>query len=112
MTTLLSAAREAAATLAPVAASHPVAAAVAGFAIGAAAGAAYFLGLRFNTALYLAGRPGPALALQAARLLLLGVVLAGVALCGALPLLAAALGLLIARQAIVRRARAAMEEAP
>lgn len=93
--------------LSGLAAAHPVAAAAGGLAIGIAAGAAYFLSLRFNTALYLQGRPGPAAGLQLLRLGLLALVLAGVSLCGALPLLAAAAGLLLARRQIVRRARRA-----
>ncbi|MCB9930250.1 MAG: hypothetical protein H6844_12670 [Alphaproteobacteria bacterium] len=72
-------------------------------ALGVALGAAHFLSLRWSVRWFLAGRTGPSLALQAGRLVLLGGVLAAVAIwCGALPLLAATGGLLVARTAVLR----------
>lgn len=76
-----------------------------GLMLGFAAGLAHFATLRKVTALYLTGgAPGRALALQLARLVLLTALLAGLALLGAGPLLAGALGVVLARAVILRRA--------
>jgi hypothetical protein len=76
----------------------------AGFlAVGAFAGTLHFALLRWNTALYArAGRIAAAAALQVLRLGALAGLLVIVARQGALPLLLAALGLLIARSFVIR----------
>lgn len=72
-------------------------------AAGVLAGALHFALLRWNTTLYArAGRVAAAAALQVLRLGVLAGLLAIVARQGALPLLLAALGLLIARSLVVR----------
>ena len=77
-----------------------------GFALGIALGLAHFASLRRVTAMYLSGgSPVRAVLLQLARLALLGGVLLLFAQLGAAPLLASALGVLIAREAVLRRAR-------
>ena len=73
------------------------------FAAGLAAGTLHFALLRWNASLY--GRPGRiggAVALQLLRLAVLGCVLALIARQGALPLLLAALGVLVARPIVMR----------
>lgn len=73
------------------------------FAIGVAAGMLHFILLRWNAALYLqASRIWGALAVQVLRLGVLAALLVMVVLHGALPLLLATLGLLIARPFVVR----------
>jgi N-ATPase, AtpR subunit len=76
---------------------------VASFAAGLAAGTLHFALLRWNASLY--ARPGciaGAVGLQMVRLALLGLVLALIAMRGGLPLLLAALGVLIARPLVMR----------
>ncbi|WP_216671387.1 ATP synthase subunit I [Mangrovicoccus sp. HB161399] len=76
-----------------------------GLAAGFAAGMAHFLTLRRVAELWLEGRhPALALLLQAGRLVLLGCVLAGLAMLGALPLLCGAAGVTAARSIVLRRA--------
>ncbi len=78
-------------------------------AAGIALGIGYFRGLWWNARLFAAGgRVTTIAALAMGRFLLLGVVLACVSLEGAAPLLATALGVLIARWAVMRRVRQAM----
>ena len=73
-------------------------------AVGAALGAAYFLSLRLNVTLMLQpGRHLPALALSVLRIVVAVGVFLLIARLGAAPLIAAALGFLAARFAIVRR---------
>jgi F1F0 ATPase subunit 2 len=75
-------------------------------ASGAAIGALYFGSLWWNTLLFeRAGRLRTLLASMAARFALLGGVLIAVSLEGAMPLLATALGVLLARAAVLRRVR-------
>ncbi len=75
-----------------------------GFACGLGAGALHFLTLRRIAEMYLGGRhAGRAVLLQAARLALLGCVLAGLAMLGAGPLLAGAAGVTVARILVLRR---------
>ncbi|MDR3538571.1 MAG: ATP synthase subunit I [Acetobacteraceae bacterium] len=76
---------------------------VAYLALGMLAGIVHFGLLRWNTRLYV--RPyglAQALGVQVLRLALLTGLLTAVALHGALPLLLAALGLLIGRHGVVR----------
>lgn len=71
--------------------------------IGALLGAGYFAALRLNIERYLFGRSlGPAVALHLGRLLLAGVGFAVVAQAGAVPLLGALLGFLLARALALR----------
>jgi F1F0 ATPase subunit 2 len=78
-------------------------------AAGIALGILYFRGLWWNTRLFASGgRVATTIALMAGRFILLGVVLAGASLEGALPLLTMALGILIARAAVMRLVRAAV----
>jgi len=71
---------------------------------GLLTGVAFFALLRWNTGLYLrAGGLGVAVAVQVLRLAAVGFVLTLAARHGALPLLLAALGLLIARPIVTRR---------
>ena len=71
---------------------------------GAAIGALYFGSLWRNARLFeQAGRLRTLLASIAARFALLGGVLVAVSLEGAMPLLATALGVLLARAAVLRR---------
>jgi F1F0 ATPase subunit 2 len=75
---------------------------VASFAAGLAAGTLHFALLRWNASLY--GRSGyiaGAAALQLLRLAVLTLVLALIAMQGTLPLLLAALGVLIARPLVM-----------
>lgn len=76
---------------------------------GFAAGLVHFLGLRRNVRLYVSsGRLRQALALQAARLALTVALFVAAARQGAVPLLLAAAGFLLARTAVLaRRERAA-----
>lgn len=87
----------------------PVFAAALGLAAGLALGLMHFATLRKVTQMYLSGGSyGRAIALQLARLALLAAALSGLALAGAVPLLSAALGLLIGRAVIFRRNRGAL----
>jgi F1F0 ATPase subunit 2 len=73
------------------------------FAAGLAAGTLHFALLRWNASLYGRSRHiAGAAALQVLRLAVLGMVLALIARHGALPLLLAALGVLIARSLVMR----------
>ncbi len=77
-----------------------------GLVSGFLVGLAHFASLRRLTALYLEGRaPKQAVALQLLRLALVALVLFGLVQLGALPLLAGALGLVLGREVVVRRAR-------
>lgn len=74
------------------------------FALGLLAGGAHFASLRGNARLFAgSGSPAAALGLQLLRLGALAGLLVLVALHGALPLLATALGVLVARSIVVRR---------
>lgn len=85
-------------------ASEPAVGAAIGFVVGMILGVVHFGALWWNTRLYTeGGSTALALALQLGRFVVLAVVLAGIALLGALPLLTAALGLLLARRLVVRR---------
>ncbi|NDW00133.1 ATP synthase subunit I [Salipiger sp. PrR002] len=84
----------------------PYALAALALCLGFALGWAHFASLRRVTDLYLESGPAwRALALQLGRLAVLAGVLVGLALLGALPLLAGTLGLLLARQMVLRRSR-------
>lgn len=86
--------------------TQTIALALLGFALGIALGLAHFASLRRVTAMYLSGgSPSRAVLLQLARLSLLGGMLLLFAQFGAAPLLASALGVLIAREIVLRRAR-------
>ncbi len=76
---------------------------VGGLIAGLLAGGLHFALLRRNTELYLRPRGlGRGIALQALRLALLAGVLVVLARQGALPLLLGALGVLVARQLVLR----------
>jgi len=75
------------------------------FAFGITAGLLHFLLLRWNTRLFVAGGALRAIGLQGLRLAALAGVLLLVARLGAMPLLLTALGVMIARQIVVRRTR-------
>jgi len=77
------------------------------FAAGTGLGLAYFALLARNLELYLSGRPVAGGALQAGRYLLVAAGLFGAVQFGTIPLLCCALGLLIGRQLVLRRARKA-----
>ncbi len=84
----------------------PLLAAALALVLGFGVGVVHFASLRRVTALYLEGGPlARTIALQLGRLVLLGGLLVGLAMAGALPLLAGALGVLLARQAVLRRVR-------
>ncbi|SDH70107.1 ATP synthase subunit I [Alloyangia pacifica] len=90
----------------PLLAPYPLA--VLALCFGFALGLLHFASLRRVTGLYIdGGPPWRALALQLGRLALLAGVLVGLALLGALPLLAGTLGLLLARQLVLRQVRKA-----
>jgi hypothetical protein len=75
---------------------------------GVGLGVVYFRGLRWNVRLFVRGRAlGGSLALMAARSVLMIGLLTLAALEGAAPLLAVALGVLIGRFAVMRRATGA-----
>lgn len=78
---------------------------LAAFAAGAAIGWAYFALLARNLDLYLAGSPVLGAALQAGRFLLVAAVLFGAVQFGAVTLLGCALGFLVGRHIVLRRAR-------
>jgi hypothetical protein len=72
-------------------------------AAGIVIGALHFLSLRWSVRLFIEGRAARSLAIQGLRLTALGGALAAVAVWfGALPLLAATAGLLLARTAVLR----------
>jgi F1F0 ATPase subunit 2 len=74
--------------------------------LGALLGAGYFAALRLNVERYLFGRStGPAIALHFGRLLLAGVALVLIAQAGALALLGALVGFLLARFVMLRSLR-------
>jgi F1F0 ATPase subunit 2 len=76
---------------------------VAFFAVGLAAGMLHFALLRWNAVLYgRAGGIGGAVALQLLRLAVLAALLAVISMQGALPLLLAALGVLVARPVVMQ----------
>ena len=76
---------------------------------GAAVGALYFGSLWWTTRLFeQAGRLRTLLASMVVRFAVLGGVLLAVSLEGAMPLLATALGVLLARAAVLRRVRMAV----
>jgi F1F0 ATPase subunit 2 len=73
---------------------------------GFALGALHFVGLRFNTALYLApDRRALAFGLHTARMALVVAALVLVARIGAVPLVAAFVGFLASRYAVATRVR-------
>ncbi len=75
-------------------------------AVGIAAGWLYFRGLWWNTRLFASGAPAAkVIALVLGRFVLLAAVLVPVALEGALPLAATALGTFAARSAVLRKVR-------
>jgi F1F0 ATPase subunit 2 len=77
------------------------------FAAGIMIGVLYFRTLWWNTRQFaLGGRATTMIALMIGRFVVLGGVLAFASLEGAVPLLAMALGILIARFAVMRRVRA------
>ena len=72
-------------------------------AAGIAGGSVHFALLRWNTRLYLAGaNVARALGVQAARLAAVAALLVVAALHGAMPLLAAAIGVVLARLLVLR----------
>lgn len=74
---------------------------------GLAGGSAHFALLRWNTSLYIrAGGVPLALGVQVLRLATVSLLLAFAAWHGALPLLLAALGIMIARPLLLRRMQA------
>lgn len=83
----------------------PIALGALGFLVGLLLGLLHFGTLRQVTRLYTTGGAGKALALQLTRLVLLAAVLFGLALLGAVALLAGAVGLLAARWLVIRRTR-------
>jgi hypothetical protein len=76
------------------------------FALGITVGLLHFLLLRWNTRLFITAGVVCAIGIQALRLMVLASVLLVAARLGAMPLLLAALGVMIARQFVVRRAQA------
>jgi len=76
---------------------------LAGFFAGALLGLVHFGSLWWNVQLYAGGRPIRSFGLQILRFALIATVLTGLARLGALPLLAGALGLLLARGILLRR---------
>ena len=87
-------------------ASLPILSGLLALVAGLVLGVAHFATLRKVTDLYLGGTaPGRALALQLARLAVLGGFLTVLALTGAAPLLAGVVGVLIGRAIVLRRAR-------
>lgn len=74
-----------------------------GAAAGLVAGLAYFRALRWNVDLFEQGATPKAILLLMARFAALAAALTGLAKLGALALLSGALGLLVARRAVLRR---------
>lgn len=92
------------ASLPPLVVGVLVAAACA--ALGVGLGLVYFRGLWWNARMLAGGRSAKrVVALMLGRFVLLAAVLALLARAGALPLVAAALGLLAGRQFVLRRVR-------
>jgi F1F0 ATPase subunit 2 len=85
--------------------AHDLASIVGWLAAGTVIGAVHFLSLRWNVQMLTAGRSLlPVVAVQLGRFAAMAVVLASITRSfGALPLLAAALGILMARTIIVRK---------
>lgn len=78
------------------------------FAVGIIAGILYFGGLRWNVRLFTEGGSVRTMILvMAGRFALLGGLLTLASLQGAMPLLTMALGVLVARFAVMRRVRVA-----
>lgn len=75
----------------------------AGLLAGLLAGLVHFTSLALNLRLFTTGRIAAALALQLLRLVLTVAVLVGLARLGVAAVLAAAVGLLLARQWVLRR---------
>jgi F1F0 ATPase subunit 2 len=69
---------------------------------GLAGGTAHFVLLRWNTRLYVSGELAPAIGAQALRLAAIVSLLVFAALHGALPLLLAALGVILARPVVLQ----------
>jgi len=88
---------------------HHIASVAGWLAAGAAIGTIHFFSLRWNLSRLVAGRSLlPIVVIQFARFAAVGMLLAAIIIYfGALPLLAATLGLLAARTLIVRREAAA-----
>ena len=81
---------------------------LASLAAGLVLGTAYFRTGRWTTDRFVSGRATSTIAAMiVARFALLAAILTLISLAGAMPLLATALGILIARTAILRGARAA-----
>ena len=79
-------------------------------ACGGVLGGLYFGSLWWNARLFeRAGHVGTLLASMVARFVLLGGVLTAASLVGAMPLLATALGVLLARNVVLRRVRMATQ---
>ncbi|QEW18583.1 F1/F0 ATPase, Methanosarcina type, subunit 2 [Marinibacterium anthonyi] len=77
-----------------------------GLALGLVLGLVHFASLKRVTALYLEeGSPARAIGLQLLRLGVLAVVMVLLAQQGAAPLLGGALGVVVARQVVIRRTR-------
>ncbi|MBG0812547.1 hypothetical protein IY145_24800 [Methylosinus sp. H3A] len=74
-----------------------------GAGAGLAAGFAYFIALRWNVDLFERGATPKALLLLMARFGALALALTALAKIGAIALLSGALGLLVARRAVLRR---------
>jgi F1F0 ATPase subunit 2 len=75
--------------------------------LGTIVGAGYFAALRYNVERYLSPRPlGTAVMLHLTRLVLAGIAFALIARAGAVPLLGALLGFLVARALAIRGVRA------
>lgn len=84
--------------------THGFMAAAFWLAVGAAIGGGFFSSLRWSVAMLTSGRAMLAvIAAQLARLVMIGIALTAIALYfGALPLLAASAGILLARAAVLR----------
>lgn len=76
-----------------------------GFVIGLAAGMFHFATLARVTALYLAGKAARAVSLQFLRLAALTALMTILAMLGMGPLAAGALGVILGREIVLRRAR-------
>ena len=76
---------------------------IAALAVGVAMGLFHFQSLRRAADAFAEGRAVSALALQTLRLAAMAAFLFGAAYAGAFPLLAAALGILIGKAAVLRR---------
>ncbi len=78
------------------------------FAGGMVAGVLYFRAVWWNARLFAGRRPARlTIALLVSRFILLGGILALTSIAGAMPLIATALGVLVARSIVVRRVRGA-----